>query len=90
MINTLNVQSLNRAFDIMEAIGDSYQPVTLKEITLRTGIAKTTAYRLLTNLEHRHYVLYDAGGYRLSFQLPTNPLFSLPAKPAQESFSYNL
>jgi DNA-binding IclR family transcriptional regulator len=70
MSNSLAVQSLHRAFDILEAIGNSVAPASLKEITETTGLPKSTVYRLISNLETRDYVCCDNNGkYRLGFQL---------------------
>lgn len=70
MIGNLGVQSLNRAFDILEVIGNSGDPVTLKKIAETTGLPKTTVYRLLSNLENRNYVRCDnRGAYHLGGQL---------------------
>jgi len=70
MSNSLAVQSLHRAFDILEAIGNSPLPASLKEITETTGLPKSTVYRLISNLENRDYVCCDNNGkYRLGFQL---------------------
>ena len=70
MSNSLAVQSLHRAFDILEAIGNSAKPASLKEITETTGLPKSTVYRLISNLEDRDYVRCDNNGkYRLGFQL---------------------
>lgn len=69
MANTLEVQSLHRAFDILEAIGCSGAPVSLKQITTITGLPKSTVYRLLSNLENRDYVRCDNNSnYRLGLQ----------------------
>ena len=58
----LEVQSLQRALDILETIGNSRKPVPLKTVTETTGLAKSTVYRLLQNLEQREYVRCDTSG----------------------------
>ena len=58
-----DVQSLQRAFDILETIGNSRKGITLREITEKTGLPKTTVYRLLGNLESRDYVRCTSGGF---------------------------
>jgi DNA-binding IclR family transcriptional regulator len=66
----LEVQSLQRTFDILEVVGNSIKPVSLKYITDMTGLPKSTVYRLLNNLENRDYVRCDSNGnYRLGIQL---------------------
>lgn len=65
-----DVQSLQRAFDILETIGNSAKGVSLREITEKTGLPKTTVYRLLGNLESRGYVRCTSGGhYELGLKL---------------------
>ncbi|SMD09854.1 IclR family transcriptional regulator [Sporomusa malonica] len=66
----LEVQSLQRTFDILEVVGNSVTPVSLKYITDETALPKSTVYRLLNNLEKRDYVRCDSNGnYRLGLQL---------------------
>jgi DNA-binding IclR family transcriptional regulator len=70
MSRGLEVQSLQRTFDILEVIGHSVTPVGLKYITDATGLPKSTVYRLLNNLESRDYIRCDSNGnYRLGVQL---------------------
>ncbi len=69
-MSSLEVQSLQRTFDILEVVGNSVTPVSLKYITDETGLPKSTVYRLLSNLEKRDYVRCDSNGnYRLGLQL---------------------
>lgn len=69
-MSSLEVQSLQRTFDILEVVGNSVSPVSLKYITDETGLPKSTVYRLLSNLEKRDYVRCDSNGnYRLGLQL---------------------
>jgi DNA-binding IclR family transcriptional regulator len=68
--HSLEVQSLQRALDILEVIGDSAKPVTLKVITESTGLPKSTVYRLLSNLEVREYIRCNNDGfYELGIKL---------------------
>lgn len=70
MAGNLEVQSLHRAFDILEVIGNSPNPMSIKKITETTGLPKSTVYRLLDNLENRNYIFCDSNGnYRLGYQL---------------------
>ncbi|MEN6413069.1 MAG: IclR family transcriptional regulator [Veillonellales bacterium] len=70
LTQSLAVQSLQRTFDILEVIGNSVAPISLKTITNITGLPKSTVYRLLNNLENRDYVRCDSNGnYRLGLQL---------------------
>lgn len=64
------VQSLQRALDILEVIGTSAKPVSLKEVTQAANLPKSTVYRLLNNLEGRDYVRCDSHGcYQLGFKV---------------------
>jgi len=68
----LEVQVLQRAMDVLEAIGTSAEPVSLKAITERVGLPKSTVYRILSNLEARGYVCCsNEGGYRLGLKFFT-------------------
>lgn len=73
MINkNLEVQSLMRALDILEAVGASEHSVSLKWITERVGLPKSTVYRLLSNLESREYIRCNIDGtYQLGLKLLT-------------------
>lgn len=73
MINkNLEVQSLMRALDILEVVGSSTKAVTLKAITEKVGLPKSTVYRLLSNLESREYVRCNIDGtYQLGLKLLT-------------------
>lgn len=64
--NFLGVQVLQRAMDVLDVIGGSLEPVSLKVITERVQLPKSTVYRILSNLESRGYVCCgNDGGYRL-------------------------
>lgn len=68
----LEVQVLQRAMDVLEVIGTSTEPVSLKNITERVGLPKSTVYRILSNLESRGYVCCsNEGGYRLGLTFLT-------------------
>jgi Transcriptional regulator len=68
----LEVQVLQRAMDVLEVIGTSAEPVSLKYITEHVGLPKSTVYRILSNLEARGYVCCSSeGGYRLGLTFLT-------------------
>ena len=52
-----SVKSVQRSIDILLAFVD--RPMTLTEMSQRTGLSKTTTLRLLTTLVHRGMVLRD-------------------------------
>lgn len=57
------IQVLNRAFDIVEELAHSRKPLSLNEITNRTGLSKTTVHRILQTLLERAYVEKTLDGY---------------------------
>ena len=64
------VQSLDRAFDILEILSHEKDGLALTEIGRRLGLHKSTVYRLLATLSHRGYVekVSDTGGYKLGLE----------------------
>lgn len=53
------VQSLVRAFDILDALGAHDLGMTLAEVTKATRLPRSTAHRLLTTMNALHYVEFD-------------------------------
>jgi len=51
-----SIAVLHKALDILEALQNSNSPKALDEIVAATGIARSTAHRLLLNLSARGYV----------------------------------
>ncbi len=70
------VAAVDRALSILCAFQIHDRSLSLAELSLRTGLYKSTILRLLQTLEHRSFILRDArGGYRLGpilFQLGTS------------------
>ncbi|HEV2675961.1 MAG TPA: IclR family transcriptional regulator C-terminal domain-containing protein [Aliidongia sp.] len=54
------VQSLGRALDLMESVAAAEQGAGLSELAKATGLAPSTAHRLLKTLQQRRYVSHDA------------------------------
>ncbi|MCG8478838.1 MAG: IclR family transcriptional regulator [Spirochaetales bacterium] len=52
----MSVQSLDRAFDILEFLARAQQPKGLIDISKEVGLHKTTVYRLLNSLKERGYI----------------------------------
>jgi IclR family KDG regulon transcriptional repressor len=65
------VQSLDRAFDILEALAQAREGVSLTDIAGTLGLHTSTAYRLLAALRKRGYAEQTAsrGVYRLGLEL---------------------
>lgn len=56
------VPVLMRTLDVLEVLSNSDQPLKMNEISQRTGISKTTTYRILRTLVYRGYVAQDLEG----------------------------
>lgn len=54
-------RSVNRALDVLEAIRDASQPLTLSELAVATQMDKATTMRILRDLAERNYVELIAG-----------------------------
>lgn len=67
---TSSVQSLDRAFGLLEILSHYPQGAALMEVVARSGLHKSTAYRLLAALGDLGYVRKEEDGrYRLSLKL---------------------
>lgn len=68
-----DVQSLKRAFDILQAIADNDEGVGLSEIARQVTLPKSTVSRMLSTLESLNAVkrLKDADGYQIGDAIVT-------------------
>lgn len=65
----MKVQSLDRAFDILELLSKEQHGLTLTEIGNRLDLHKSTVYRLLQALKQRGYIEKSAqANYRLGME----------------------
>jgi len=65
----MKVQSLDRAFDILELLSREQHGLNLTEIGNRLDLHKSTVYRLLQALKQRGYIEKSAqGAYRLGME----------------------
>lgn len=65
-----SVQSLDRAFDIIEALGLSRGGMSISKLCQATGLHKSTVHRLLSAMKSRGYVLQEENAaYRLTFKV---------------------
>lgn len=64
------IQVLERSFALLDVLAAQQEPVTLKEISARTGLHPSTAHRILNDLTIGRYVdRPQAGSYRLGMRL---------------------
>lgn len=89
------VQSLDRAFDILETLSREKDGLALTEIGRRLGLPKSTVFRLLDSLGKRGYVerAPATGGYKLGLEfieLASLHLNSLDLKVEAQPFLMRL
>ena len=65
-----SVRAAERTIDILQTFTAETQELSLSEITLAADLPKTTASRILSTLEQRNLVVFDAqqGKYRLGYE----------------------
>jgi DNA-binding IclR family transcriptional regulator len=64
------IQVLERMFSLLDALAAHQDPVSLKELSERTGLHPSTAHRILNDLAIGRYVdRPEAGSYRLGMRL---------------------
>ena len=67
---TPTIQVLERSFALLDLLASHQDPVTLKEISARTGLHPSTAHRILNDLTIGRFVdRPQAGSYRLGMRL---------------------
>ena len=70
MADERGVQSIERAFDIIEAVATSKNSAVLTEIAEKTGLHKSTAYRIISTLLKRGYLKKNEDGtYKIGLKL---------------------
>jgi DNA-binding IclR family transcriptional regulator len=68
--NTPTVQVIERMFNLLEVLASREEPVSLKEISEKTGLHPSTAHRILNDLTIGRFVdRPEAGSYRLGMRL---------------------
>ena len=67
---TPSIQVIERIFSVMDVLATREEPVSLKEISERTGLHPSTTHRILNDLTIGRYVdRPEAGTYRLGMRL---------------------
>jgi len=74
------VQSLDRAFDILEALADEKDGLTLTELSKKIKLNTSTVYRMLQALNNRNYIDKDENSNSYSLGLGFVELASLRLK----------
>lgn len=65
-----SVQSLDRAFLLLDLVSRSPEGITLAEVVAQSGLHKSTVYRLLAALSELGYIRKEEGGrYRMTLKL---------------------
>ncbi len=64
-----SIQALQRGLMVLDALLDAQAPLTLEAICARTGMPKSTAFRVVVNLVRSHYLVETAAGYWLSLKM---------------------
>lgn len=54
------VQSVDRALTLLEILGSEEEGLRLTDLSMKSGLSPSTAHRLLTTLEKRRFVQFDA------------------------------
>lgn len=70
MSNDNNVQSIDRAFDIIEVLSEENNGLGVTEIANRIGLHKSTAHRIITTMANRGYLnKNESGNYQIGLKL---------------------
>jgi DNA-binding IclR family transcriptional regulator len=91
----MSVQSIDRAFDIIELLSQEPRSIAMTEISRRLDLHKSTVHRLLKSLRERGYVEKDlqTGNYKLGIgfvELASLYLNSLELKTEANPFLHQL
>src|SRR5271157_2257219 len=78
---------LSKALDVLELLENSHVPVALEDIHRKTGISKTSVYRILKTLVHRGYVAQAQNGLYRLVSRPRRLRFGFAAQSAEMPFS---
>lgn len=57
------VQSVDRAFDLLEVLAEADRPLPLGEVAQRVGLTSPTAHRLLRTMQARGYIAQNESRY---------------------------
>lgn len=91
----MSVQSIDRAFDIIELLSVEPRGLTMTEIGLKVDLHKSTVHRLLSSMRERGYIekSQETGNYRLGLgfiELASLYLNNLELKTEAQPFLHRL
>ncbi|MBI1281834.1 MAG: helix-turn-helix domain-containing protein [Anaerolineaceae bacterium] len=69
MDDKYSIQVLERAFSVMDTLLQSGEPLSLEAIMTRTGLTKSTAFRIISNLVRHGYLTETDSGYWLGLKM---------------------
>lgn len=78
---------LSKALDLFELMQSANKSLTLEEIHRKSGISKTTAYRVLKTFVHRGYVSQSPDGQYRQISRPKKMRFGFARQSAEMPFS---
>lgn len=78
---------LSKALDVLELLQRETEPQTLETLHEKTGISKTTVYRILKTLAHRGYVSQLPDGRYRAASFPKKARFGFGSESAEMPFS---
>lgn len=91
----MSVQSIDRAFDILELLSVESRGLTMTEVGLKLDLHKSTVHRILSSMRERGYIekSQETGNYRLGLgfiELASLYLNSLELKTEAQPFMHRL
>lgn len=78
---------LSKALDVLEMLEEVSGPVSLEEVFQKTGISKTSVYRILKTLVHRGYLAQTQSGHYRLVARPRRLRFGFAMQSAELPFS---
>lgn len=64
-----SIQALQRGMKVLDALLESRTPLSLEQICTNTELPKSTAFRVIANLLHGHYLIETEDGYWLGLKM---------------------
>jgi len=64
-----SIQALQRGMKVLDTLLESRTPLSLEQISIYTNLPKSTAFRVIINLLHGHYLTETEDGYWLGLKM---------------------